>query len=831
MLRPVILRSALMATALTSFQAHAGEQYAFDTSLLRGNVANTTDFATFSGTHDLSVGEYPVDLYLNHRFIGRSTVAFRHDAAHQVAPCFDHSQWSRLGLRNPPQEADQACLFAGEGTLSSMSVQADMTRLRLEITIPQSLLNHRPRGSVDEAALNSGDTMAFVNYSANQYYAHYRPSSMRDLASTYINVNAGINAGLWRYRQQSSLSYGPNMGQRWHTQRRYVQRAILPLQSELLAGEGFTNGQFFEGVGFRGVQLRSDDRMLPDTQRGFAPVVRGLARTNAKVTVRQGDNTLYETTVSPGPFTIDDLYATYYTGDLRVTVTEADGQQTSFTVPFSSLPESLRPGRFRYTATLGRTRTDPSTPFGETTWQYGLSNTLTANLATQWADGYQAFLLGGVYGHPWGAFGLDTTYTRTRHNTDTITGSALHASFATTLAPTDTQLLLSAYRYMNDGYRGLSDALGDRDTILAAPRAATQRTRYELSLSQSLGDWGSVGATWSLQDYYHRAGRDAQYQLNWGKTFTGQLTMNLSIMRSHQTHTASGADDNLAAGERNDTRQQTYTSLSLSYPLGHSAGAPSLSFSRHHSETQGTSQQASLSGSVGDRRPLGYAMTVTENDRHERTWSGHLQTRLPYANVSGSLSTADDYWQASAAIQGALVVHRGGLTLGPYLGDTFALVEAPGASGATVLNGQGLQVDGAGYALIPSLQPYRYNTVSLTPQGMNRHAELVEGQQQVAPYAGAAVKLHFDTRSGQALLIRIERPDHGELPMGAEALDSKGHSVGMLGQANQLYVRSRETENTLTLKWGTSAAQQCRLHYHAGPDDTSPLQSLTARCE
>lgn len=105
-----------------------------------------------------------------------------------------------------------------------------------------------------------------------------------------------------------------------------------------------------------------------------------------------------------------------------------------------------------------------------------------------------------------------------------------------------------------------------------------------------------------------------------------------------------------------------------------------------------------------------------------------------------------------------MVAHRGGVTLGPYVGDTFALIEAPGASGARVMDGQGARVDRFGYALAPSLVPYHYNTVALNPEGMNDKAELEDGQRRVAPYAGATVRLHFNTVRGQALLITRSGP-------------------------------------------------------------------------
>ncbi len=51
---------------------------------------------------------------------------------------------------------------------------------------------------------------------------------------------------------------------------------------------------------FRGVQLMSDDEMQPDSMNGFAPIVRGVAHSNAKVTIAQHGYVIYETYVSPG---------------------------------------------------------------------------------------------------------------------------------------------------------------------------------------------------------------------------------------------------------------------------------------------------------------------------------------------------------------------------------------------------------------------------------------------------------------------------------------------------------------------------------------------------
>ncbi|WP_285218493.1 fimbria/pilus outer membrane usher protein, partial [Klebsiella quasipneumoniae] len=97
-----------------------------------------------------------------------------------------------------------------------------------------------------------------------------------------------------------------------------------------------------DGVPFRGVQLQSSEQMLPARLRGFAPQITGIANSNARVTIRQNGYVVYETYVAPGPFEIKDLYQAGMSGDLEVTITEADGSVRSFVVPYSTLPVMLR---------------------------------------------------------------------------------------------------------------------------------------------------------------------------------------------------------------------------------------------------------------------------------------------------------------------------------------------------------------------------------------------------------------------------------------------------------------------------------------------------------
>ena len=62
-------------------------------------------------------------------------------------------------------------------------------------------------------------------------------------------------------------------------------------------------------------------------------MIHGIARGTAQVTIKQNGYDIYNSTVPPGPFTINDIYAAGNSGDLQVTIKEADGSTQIFTLP------------------------------------------------------------------------------------------------------------------------------------------------------------------------------------------------------------------------------------------------------------------------------------------------------------------------------------------------------------------------------------------------------------------------------------------------------------------------------------------------------------------
>lgn len=847
--RASFLSLALGSLALAATGPATGEAtYRFDDSLLMGSALAGGSLERFNRAGQIDPGAYHVDLYLNGQYSSRTTVEFR-VRGDGVEPCFSESFLRRnLGARPDPRAGkdDQGVCHGLSERLPGSTFNLDTARLHLDLSVPQALLDIKPRGYVSPDEWDAGSTMGFVNYDSNLYRSTFDGANGHSDYG-YLGLSSGVNLGLWRLRHQSNYthsSYAGNSRGDWNSIRSYAQRAVPSLSSELTLGESYTEGNLFGSMGYRGVRLASDDRMLPEPQRQYAPQVRGTANGNARVLISQNGHKIYETIVAPGPFVIDDLYGTAYEGDLDVQVIEADGSISRSSVPFSAVPESMRPGFARYSATVGQARQygDGNDLFADITYQRGLSNALTANLGTRIAEDYLAVLGGGVLATTYGAFGSTATFSSASvEDGQHKQGWRVGLNYSRTFQPTGTTLTLAGYRYSTEGYRDLGDVLGTRGSGGQGggwdSSSYKQRNQLTVLVNQGLGGYGNLYLSCSNNDYYDGKSRDIQLQFGHSNTWH-RLSYNLAYSRQQTTRYRDLANDYDPAlpsyNPRHGSSRNNTLTLSISMSLGSSSHAPSLSgmAARRSGDSRGSSYQTGLNGTLGEDRTLSYAISAGRDSQSQDTdVNGSLQKRTAIATLNAGYAESASYRQVNGGLRGAAVLHSGGLTLGPYVGDTFALVEAKGANGAGIRGGQGSRVDGNGYAVVPSLSPYRYNAISLDPLGIGEGAELVETERKVVPYAGAAVRVEFKTLAGHPLLIRAQLPDGSPLPLGADVLDARGVNIGMVGQGGQVYARAEGEKGRLQVQWGEHPGDSCQLPYDLkGADREQVLIRLQGTC-
>ncbi|KFK95687.1 MULTISPECIES: fimbria/pilus outer membrane usher protein [unclassified Serratia (in: enterobacteria)] len=838
-LKPLaLLLGMLMPQA---FAATDNSQFEFDDSMLVGSGKEQKSIARFNQANAIEPGTYQVDVFVNGDFFTRKSLQFAAGEQGRVSACLSPEMLLEAGILpsaiKTKSDSSVHCSSL-EQQVDGASSRFDFARLRLDLSVPQLLMKREARGAVPVSDLSAGETVAFTNYDTNYYRTR---ASGNTADSTYLGLNSGINLGLWQFRQQSSYtrytSDGNPSNSKWNSIRTYVQRPLPSLRSQVTLGESFTPGSLFSSMGFRGVLFETDDRMLPESQRGYAPTIRGVASTTAKVSVRQSGVQIYQTTVAPGPFVIDDLYPTSFQGDLVVEVQEADGRVSSFTVPFSAVPDSVRPGHSNLSLAAGQVRNigNSNATFADMVYQAGLTNAITTNSGIRVSDGYQSLLGGAVLANQWGAVGINAVYSRANLWGDTLDGWRLGATYSRTFTPTSTTLSLAGYRYSTQGYRDLSDVLGLRNAYdnnkVWSSSTYQQSNQFVATVSQSLGEYGQLYFSGSTSSYRGGRGRDTQYQMAYSHSYNS-ISYNLSLARQQTGSTRYGVQ---SADEVSSGNTQNIAMFSVSIPLGAGSRSPILSSNVSHStgDNGNTSYQTSLAGTLGEDQRLSYAVNgAFDSGGSGASFGTNLTQQMSMTTVGGSFSQGKNYTQGGANVRGAAVLHSDGVTLGPYLGDTFALVEADGVKGAEVINGMGARINHFGYAIVPSLVPYRYNDISLDAKGIeNASVELTENQQRVAPYAGSVVKVRFKTLEGYALLIKLLGAESSGLPLGSNVYDSNNAVVGLVGQGNQIYARASGKQGTLRVKWGEGASEQCTLNYDLrGQDVGQSLYRLELPC-
>ena len=785
--------------ALIESPALADESAKFDSSFMQSfggaSAGPNLDLDAIASSGSIGPGTYPVVVRLNQSFFDRRDMTFaKNEESGEVQVCLSAEFLRELGVKLDafllPGNTLPACIDL-VGLVEGASVSFDANRLALDISVPQIALRRDAAGYVDPQEWDRGINAAMLNY---QFSAAQTQSDARGSGSQYsLYTNGGINLGDWRLRSSASLSQDEQGGGQWQRSNTYAQRDLSGIKGTLTLGESFTPGDVFDSIPFRGVQVASDMGMLPDSLQGYAPIIRGVAETQAKVEVRQNGYSLYTTYVAPGAFEIDDLNAATGSGDLEVIITEADGRERRFTQPFATLANMLREKTWRYSFTAGEYNAvdgGARPGFAQASLAYGLPFDLTAYGGLLGADFYRAATLGVSKSlGQLGAVSFDVTQAQTdvpgAVGSSNQTGQSYGVRYGKAFE-TGTSVRFAGYRYSTEGYRDFAEAVS-----LQEPNEfnnISKRSKVEANVSQALDSYGSFYLNLSQQDYWGTSRQDKQMQLGFNTQHKGV---------SYGVYASKSLNDSFG-----DNNQVMFT---VSMPIGQTRSTATYSVTRNNDGS--LYQRAGLSGRSGDAT---YNVNANRSDRAGNNGSALVGYRAPFAQLGAGISVGSGYRQASVSAAGSVLAHGDGLEFAQTLGETVALVEVKDTPNVGVLNAPGTLTGKKGYAVVPYVTPYRKNRVAVDTSELDTSVDIAEGVTHVVPRRGAVVKATFAASRSEKVLLNVRLVDGSLLPFGAAVYDSNGASVGVVGQAGQVLLAASEGVN-YSVKWGEKSAQQCQF--------------------
>ncbi|MBS9422702.1 fimbrial biogenesis outer membrane usher protein [Photorhabdus caribbeanensis] len=876
---PVKLRLSLVfcrmvLAFLTGWSAQAiGRDY-FDPALLDfgSNSGQTVDLSQFETAGGQAPGTYRVDIYVNGSFFDSRDITFQRHGDSELVPVLtpDLLDTAGVNISDTPALKTLPADKPIENPLGKYIPQAtarlNFSQMRLNLSIPQIAMKPATNGQVDPKLWQEGIPAFILNYNINgSQNRRSQFGNQQTNQSLFGSFNSGLNLGAWRLRNTATYSYSTQTynrydslndamkkttqsRQRWNFLQTYLQRDVVALRSDLTIGDtstGSVAGQVFDGFPYRGIGLATSDSMIPGRQSGFAPIISGIAKSNAQVTVTQNGSVIYQTNVAPGPFRITDLVGSSTGGDLQVTITEADGTHHGFSQAYSSLPMMLRQGQFKYEAAAGRYHTSGYSSggrkpvFGMASMIYGLPGNVTLYGGGLVAQSYQSAALGtGLSLGMMGALSADITTSRARlkNMADIQRGESYRAKYSKSMLTSGTTVDLTAYRYSTRNYLSFSDVNTQGYTVwgeLPSWMSQRRRSSWQMRLSQSLPGNYSLWLSGQRDNYWGSSKTNTTlsmglngsfYRVGWG--------LNYSIDRIRGN------------GDWPENRQ---VSLNVNIPLSLFGSYAALNnayanYSLFHDSTGRSSNQLGLGGSLLDDNSLSWSVSQSQANKGQGNsgsvsmgYSGSLgQANLGY-NYDSSGGRGVNY-----GISGGLIAHQHGVTLASRIGDAAVLVRTSGVGGIRVMNSSSISTNRWGYAVVPYAQTYSRNSISLDPSSLPEGADMAQGSKNVFPTKGAVVMVDYPVRIGQQLLMNLLY--HGKpVPFGAMAGlkgDTTTNLAAIVGEGGQVYLSGMPPNGVLKVKWGSAPDSQCEVVFNLGPPPVktkqdkswSPMRQLNETC-
>ncbi|AOJ76645.1 fimbria/pilus outer membrane usher protein [Burkholderia ubonensis] len=756
------------------------------------------ELSYFEKGSSVAPGIYDVDVSLNQRRARRESVLFKADASGEVRPVITFGLLKALGVdvNRLEREHKLAAGLADDspvdlGTLADGgSTSFDVGTLTLDVSVPQAYAPTQTRGYVDPSLWDQGMTAAYSNYQAN--FSHDTDSGYRsDYA--YIGLRNGLNIGAWRLRNESALSWRRGSPSDLAANRTYVERDLQHIKGRLSAGEVYSSGEIFDSVRFLGAQISSDTGMLPDNEVGYAPVVRGIAESNAVVEVRQNGYVIYSTSVTPGAFEFRDIYPSGSNGDLEIRIIESDGSVRTYRQSYSYLPVMIRSGTMRYSFSAGQYRGySQSRPmFAQGTLVYGVSDNLTGYGGFIGAERYAAIALGVGYNSPLGGVSFDITHSQSNATGRKSSGQSFRFLYSKTLKATETTFTMVGYRYSTDGYRTFSQHVDDLDRQWGSGYNR-QKSRVDLNINQSLGTDGSVYASIGETSYWSQGGASRNIQLG----YSGALkNLSYSVAVAH-------ARDSGPFG-----RSDTQFTASISIPLGGGARSHRM-FANTVASTNGdVSTQVGVNGFLNEANTVNYSVQGDYRKNSGGSGGVGLGWDTPLAKLTTNYNQSGQGKHMNVGAAGSVVAHSGGVTLGQTVGETFAIAEVPGVRGAQFSSSSSISTDRSGYAILPYVQPYRYNWLSVDTESLGFDTDLTDNSKSVVPTRGAIVKATFSAEMGRRVQFDVTTANGGKVPFGATAYDESGKVLGMVDDASRVLVFGIKEQGRMSIRWSEGSCE------------------------
>lgn len=537
-----------------------------------------------------------------------------------------------------------------------------------------------------------------------------------------------------------------------------------------------------------GLQLQRSFALRSDLVTFPVPELSGSAAVPSTVDVYLNDAKRFSSSVGAGPFDITNLPIVDGSGNARVVVTDAQGQQVTTESSFIASNSLLAPGLRDFSAELGFARKDygvdsndyDSRPYGSATLRSGVAKWLTME---GHVEGGANLLNGGVgvvfASHMLGVISMSVAGS---YNADDL-GQQLGFSLEKEMWGIH---LAARVQRSFGSYQDIASVTADNrsDTGLDTLSSAPPRALDQVSLSFPLA-FDKSNLNFSFTNSETAEGEKQRVLgISYSRPIFKTSTISVSAIKDFSDHSLG-----------------LYASLFV--PIGPAMTATTSASSQTGDNSVTETVSRTQGQQIGD-----YGWSVGRQQSDDSIDSASASYRTSTNEISARVDQSGKLVRANVTVDGALVAAGGGVFASNRIDDAFAIVDA-GAPGVEVQDeNRPVGLTGSnGKLLLPRLRAYQDNHISIDPTNLPLDAVINNTRNVVMPADRSGIVVKFDVDvNANAALVTFSDADGKPVEMGASGKIKPDAEPFVVGYDGQTLVENLTASNhaTLTLLDGST---------------------------
>ncbi|MDQ8729442.1 fimbria/pilus outer membrane usher protein [Bradyrhizobium sp. LHD-71] len=564
------------------------------------------------------------------------------------------------------------------------------------------------------------------------------------------------------------------------------------------AGDMISGGlSWTRSVRMGGIQIQRNFGLRPDLVTMPIPVLSGSAAVPSTLDVYTQNVRTFSGAVPAGPYEVTNLPVATGGGTARVVLRDALGRETVTTLPFYVSSQLLQEGLTDFSAELGFARRFygiasngyDGRPVASGSMRYGLTDWLTLE---GHAEGGAGLLNGGVGASfalgSRGVASLAVAGSRLNGRAGGLVNAAIELSLGQLSLYARTQRTFGEYDDIASVTAPAFDPWLNHDlNVFSAkvPKVLDQisvgmplpfdRSNLNLSYTQLESAWGD---------------RDRIVGLSYSRGFGRNATFYATAFKSL------------------DDRDGFGVFAGISFPLGDD-------ITLSGGVQNGPNGTSAVVDAIKSERPEvgSYGWRVRDAEGGTTDRSAAASYRGSFGRVEAGVQQFENSVRATAQFGGSIAFAGGGVFFGNRIDDAFAVVDA-GAPDVLVRyeNRPVGKTNGRGLILVPYLNSYQKNKISIDSEKLPVDAEIPTTDKVVVPADRNGVVVKFGVeQTSEAALITFVDASRKPIDVGSQGILEGSDEGFVVGYDGQSYLRDLNAHNAVRI--GLAGGNTCRAEF------------------